>query len=180
MTLQLLEKLKGHLRFSAMCHLIVRDIFLYIELGWTHKTIIPPFTFITSPQAAILFHFTLSSFLNHSITSPFPIISTFLNLNLTFHRFDDLSGTFIWWPLTKHSFGSQQKGVGPDHWWPHTSVSLRSINVCADWKKGGKFLSCKLAALLGSLPPKLKACVESRAKALTLRKEGNGGKAKGN
>lgn len=176
--LQLLEKLKGHLRFSSMCRLIVCDIFLYIEMGWTHKTIIPPFTLITSPQAAILFHFTLSSFLNHSIASPFSNHCTFLNL--TFHRFDDLSGTFIWWPLTKHSFGSQQKGVGPDHWWPHTSVSLRSINVCADWKEGGKFLSCKLAALLGSLPPKLKACVESRAKALTVRKEGYGGKAKGN
>lgn len=179
MTLQLLEKLKGPLRFSAMCCLIVWDIFFYIELGWTHKTIIPPFTLITSPQAAILFHFTLSSFLNHSIIFPF---SNHFHISQSHFPYsvDDLSGTFIWWPLTKHSFGSQQKGVRPDHWWPHTSISLRSVNVCADWKEGGKFLSCKLAALLGSLPHKLKACVESRAKALTVRTEGNGGKAKGN
>jgi len=62
---------------------------------------------------------------------------------------------------------------------PHTYFSLHSINVCADWRECGKFLSCKLAELLGSLPPKLKACVESRAKVLTARKEGNGGKGKG-
>ncbi len=175
MTLQLLEKLKGHLRFSALCRLVVRDIFLYIELGWTHKPIIPPFTLIPSPQAAILFHFTLSSFLNHSITFPF---SNHFHISQSHfpYSFDDISGTFIWWPQLNTVLDPSKGGRAGPLVPPH----LRSINVCADWKEGGKFLSCKLAALLGSLPPKLKACVESRAKALTVRIEGNGGKTKGN
>lgn len=46
-------------------------------------------------------------------------------------------------------------------------------DVCRDRREGGKFQSCKLVALLGSLPPKLKACVESLAEVLMVRKDGD-------
>lgn len=56
-----------------MCVLIVRDRFSSaIAKHWDELIpSFPPLTLITSPQVAILFHFTLSSFLNHSITSSF-------------------------------------------------------------------------------------------------------------
>lgn len=180
MTLQLLERAKR----SSQNQCNVRSdcswqiFFCHSKaLGWTHSIISTshPHHFSTSGHPVPFHALLLSKSLNNLI-----FFQSCQSTSLSFpYRFDDLCTTFIWWQLTEQTVLDLSKW-GSGCWWPHTSVSLRSINVCADWREGGKFLSCKLAALLGSLPPKLKACVESLAEALTARKEGNGEKAKGN
>lgn len=73
MTLRLLEKAKRSSQIQCnVCSDCSYRFSSAIAKHWDELIpSFPPLTLITSPQAGNLFHFTLSSFLNHSITSSF-------------------------------------------------------------------------------------------------------------